>query len=145
MSPKKKLEDVSSDEEAIYTPTTSPRKASPQKRSPTKRDRAKIEAKKAFEKNKHTIADDFIAEIERVIAKGKIEELLQASGGIKIIWSKKLNSTAGRANWKREGARSRTESGETVVAYKHIASIELAEKVINDESKSFDSTSRNVS
>lgn len=56
-----------------------------------------------------------------------------ATGGIKLIWSKKLNSTAGRANWKREGTKTRDEAGNVHTSYKHIASIELAEKVIDDE------------
>lgn len=56
-----------------------------------------------------------------------------ATGGIKLLWSKKLNSTAGRANWKREGTKTRDETGNITTSYKHIASIELAEKVIDDE------------
>lgn len=135
MSPRKKLEDVSSDDDAFHTPTTSPRKSRPQKRSPTKRDRAKLEAKKTFEKNKHAIADDFITELGSKVDKGEIQRMLESSGGIKIIWSRKLNSTAGRANWKREGNKYRNDDGEIILSYKHIASIELAEKVIDDESK----------
>ena len=145
MSPRKVQEEDGSGDEDFYTPTTSPRKTSPQKRSPTKRDRAKIEAKKAFENDKHTIAENFIDELEKTIAKGKVQALLEASGGVQIIWSKKLNSTAGRANWKREGTKSRNETGEVVVAYKHIASIELAEKVIDDESKAIDPIPEGIS
>lgn len=54
---------------------------------------------------------------------------------MKIVWSKKLNSTAGRANWKCETVRTPPgEGGEGVkVTYKHVASVELAEKVIDDE------------
>lgn len=123
----------SSKDESYSTPVSSPRKSSPQKRSPTKRDRAKQAAKKLFESNKHAIAEDFLADTESKISNGQINKLTEATGGVKIIWSKKLNSTAGRANWKREGTSTRNEAGETVVNYRHIASIELAEKVIDDE------------
>jgi len=62
--------------------------------------------------------------------------MAKSAGGIQIIWSKKLNSTAGRANWKREALRSKPADGSTSSAttttYRHHASIELAEKVIDD-------------
>ena len=62
--------------------------------------------------------------------------MAESAGGIQIIWSKKLNSTAGRANWKREALRSKPADGSTSSAptttYRHHASIELAEKVIDD-------------
>lgn len=50
------------------------------------------------------------------------------------MWTNKLNTTAGRANWKRETVRTRNADGsETSVKHRHHASIELAEKVIDDE------------
>jgi predicted SprT family Zn-dependent metalloprotease len=56
---------------------------------------------------------------------------------VKIIWSKKLSTTAGRANWKRETLRSSTLDldGKPTVTYRHHAAIELAEKVIDDEDR----------
>lgn len=125
------LEDC--DERGYISPSSSPRKTGLHKQSPTKQGRAKTAAKKAFEKEKHIIANDFITDMENKISKGQIRRLTEASGGINIVWSKKLNSTAGRANWKREGTKSKNDNGEIVISYKHIASIELAEKVIDDE------------
>ena len=57
---------------------------------------------------------------------------------MKLIWSKKLNTTAGRANWKRETTRSKTlgpDGKPTTPIYRHHASIELAGKVIDDEDR----------
>ena len=61
--------------------------------------------------------------------------MAESAGGIKIVWSKKLNSTAGRANWKREALRTQNADGTFTTTYRHHASIELAEKVIDDEER----------
>ncbi|KAK4218478.1 SprT-like family-domain-containing protein [Rhypophila decipiens] len=102
------------------------------------------EAKKAFEKEKHALAQRFLEELDTVITNGKLSELAAPTGGIKLNWTNKLNTTAGRANWKRETIRTTTpvvdltsndssSSAVVVVKHKHHASIELAEKVIDDE------------
>lgn len=99
-------------------------------RSPTK------EGKKSFNAKKHTIASDFLQELDEQITQGRISQLAESTGGVSLVWSKTLNTTAGRANWKRETIRTKNASGEEVsVQYKHHASIELAEKVINDENR----------
>ena len=60
--------------------------------------------------------------------------MADSTGGIRIIWSKKLSSTAGRANWRREISRSKNADGfVSNTFHRHYASIELAEKVIDDE------------
>jgi len=105
------------------SPTTSPRK-----KSPTKRDKAAVEAKKAFEASKHQLAEDFLRELDHAVTGGEIARLAANTGGVKIVWSKKLNSTAGRANWRKETARKGEE-----VRVRHEASVELAEKVIDCE------------
>lgn len=115
----------------------SPRKAtmpastiSNAKRSPSK------DEKRIFEAKKHTIASDFLQELDSQIAEGKIAQLAESTGGVSLVWSKTLNTTAGRANWKRETLRTKNANGEeTSVQHKHHASIELAEKVINDEDR----------
>ncbi|KAF2144706.1 uncharacterized protein K452DRAFT_245778 [Aplosporella prunicola CBS 121167] len=104
------------------------------KLSPTKKNPSAVQARKSFEKAKHQIAQDFLEELDEVISGGKISEMAADCGGVKLIWSKKLNSTAGRANWKRESVRVQ-ESGATMMRFKHHASIELAEKVIDDEDR----------
>jgi len=98
-----------------------------------KRDKAALEARKAFEAQKCEIAEAFLRELDEKIMGGQVAELASSCGGVKIVWSRKLNSTAGRANWRRETLRKKAGDGETVVEVKHHASVELAEKVIDCE------------
>jgi len=111
---------------------------SPKKSSPVKRDRIKKDTKKAFSEAKHTLAESFLIELDNAITNGEVAKLAMSTGGVKIIWSKKLNTTAGRANWKRETVRSSTlvgPDGKPVSTFRHHAAIELAEKVIDDEDR----------
>ncbi|CAK3970817.1 Hypothetical predicted protein [Lecanosticta acicola] len=111
------------------SPSTSPRKT-----SPTKRTKAEIEARKNFDIRKITLAESFLTELDQTVAQGQIQALAASTGGVRIIWSKTLNSTAGRANWRRETAKVTNQSSQqTVTTHKHFASIELASKVIDDE------------
>jgi len=111
------------------------------KKSPTKQeDKAAKEAKKAFSEIKHALAESFLKELDETITNNQVSTLAASTGGIKIFWSKKLNTTAGRANWKRETlhpksstATSSSAPTNTQVTYRHHATIELAEKVIDDE------------
>ncbi|PTD09718.1 HMG box-containing protein C19G7.04 [Fusarium culmorum] len=108
--------------------TKSPKKASP-KKDPKK------ETKKSFAARKHALAESFLLELDNKITQGRIAELAEPTGGVKLVWTKTLNTTAGRACWRREIIRTtRKADGEQIsVSYKHHASIELAEKVIDDE------------
>lgn len=110
---------------------------SPRKASPAKKDKALIERKKRFNENKHAIALSFLRELDEEITDGKVSSLAASTGGVSIVWSKKLNTTAGRANWKREAIRTRPLGGTSAptTTYRHHASIELAEKVIDDEDR----------
>ncbi|WYZ43034.1 hypothetical protein EsH8_VI_000733 [Colletotrichum jinshuiense] len=107
----------------------------PAKAKGNKSDSAKQkETKKAFEQSKHEIAQEFFRELDDTITQGRLQSLAESTGGIKINWSTKLNTTAGRANWRRETVRSKSPDGtEKSVTHRHHASIELAEKVIDDE------------
>lgn len=116
-------------DDALVSPTASPRKY----QSPSKSTRAEREAKKDFASRKRGIAEDFLAELDNVVTNGKINELAAPTGGVRFVWSKTLNSTAGRANWRKEITRTRKPDGTIEGTHKHHASIELAEKVINDE------------
>ncbi|CAK7197785.1 hypothetical protein SEUCBS139899_000433 [Sporothrix eucalyptigena] len=106
------------------------------------------EAKKLFQKAKHKMAEKFLAELDDAITDGQLSRLAAATGGVKIEWTNKLNTTAGRANWRRETLRPKkapvainvedgsvTDTSATSAATRvhHHASIELAEKVIDDE------------
>lgn len=134
----RKLFSVREDDGTDLPPSTSPRKTplkSPLK-SPSKRDTAAIARRKAFDDQKHQLATSFLQELDTNVADGRVAAMTESAGGIQIIWSKKLHSTAGRAIWKRETVRSKPADGNTSSAttttYLHHASIELAEKVIDD-------------
>ncbi|KAF4591482.1 sprt family metallopeptidase [Ophiocordyceps camponoti-floridani] len=108
----------------------SPRKKKAIDASPSKTKR------KSFDAKKRSLAEEFLRELDSEITSGKISELTESTRGVKLVWTKTLNTTAGRANWRRETIRTREDSGTTVVTtHAHHASIELAEKVINDEDK----------
>ncbi|GAB7361232.1 hypothetical protein MBLNU230_g1293t1 [Neophaeotheca triangularis] len=133
-SPEKKV--IKSPKKSRYLPnpdSTSP-PASPRKpQSPSKRTKEEIAFKKAFADRKHQVAEDFLQELDHTITSGQIGLLASPAGGVRFIWSKTLNSTAGRANWRRDTTKTRKLDGTVETTYKHNASIELAEKVINDE------------
>ncbi|MBE7181036.1 MAG: SprT-like domain-containing protein, partial [Terriglobus roseus] len=119
----------SSDNEAYPSPSTSPKK------SPKKRDNAAAK-RKDFEAAKHEIAEAFIRELDEHITDGKIAELAKETGGVKLVWSKRLNTTAGRANWRRDHIGKTLPDGTKVTTrFRHTASIELAEKVIDNEER----------
>jgi predicted SprT family Zn-dependent metalloprotease len=109
-----------------------PAKASPVKPTPAPKMKpiSSREAKKAFEQIKHELAASFLRELDETITDEQLSQLAASTGGIQLNWSKKLNTTAGRANWKRETQRNAGPNGPPP---KHYASIELAEKVIDDE------------
>ncbi|TQS39100.1 hypothetical protein Golomagni_00380 [Golovinomyces magnicellulatus] len=96
------------------------------------------EARKQFSENKQSLAESFFFQLDSEITQGEISRMAASTGGVKIEWSKKLNSTAGRANWRRETIKPLTkisDGGHTSVSHKHFATIELAEKVIDDEDR----------
>ncbi|ATY64848.1 SprT family metallopeptidase, putative [Cordyceps militaris CM01] len=115
----------------------SPRKATKTAlRSPIKQSGPSKPSKILFEAQKATLAIQFLEELDCQITNGRIAELSRSTGGVKIEWLKTLNTTAGRANWKKETVRMTPSDGsDAIITYSHHASIELAEKVIDDESK----------
>ncbi|KAF1987622.1 hypothetical protein K402DRAFT_329958 [Aulographum hederae CBS 113979] len=126
----------SDNDDDFPSPSTSPRKNAKPQQSPAK---ALLAAKKDFQTRKAELATSFLADLDARIAAGRIAELAASTGGVQISWSKKLNSTAGRAHWRREIVKKKSKSagdggsaeGEAVVKeIKHFAKIELAEKVI---------------
>lgn len=133
-SPRKVLQSprklVLSRQDSSSPTTSSPRKA---QQSPTKRTKAEREAKRVFENKKHALAESFLVELDDTITGGQIHKLAASTGGVRFIWSKTLNTTAGRANWRRETTKIPNVDGSTALQHKHHASIELAEKVIADE------------
>ncbi|KAF2814250.1 uncharacterized protein BDZ99DRAFT_437106 [Mytilinidion resinicola] len=114
------------------SPTSSPKKS----RSPSKKaDPAVAAARKArkdFETDKDALAHAFLAELDTLTTFSQIATLTASTGGTKIVWSKTLKTTAGRANWRRETFRTRAPDGTIETKYRNHASIELATKVIDN-------------
>lgn len=120
----------------------SKRMGSPSKRTLIEEKKATAAAKKKFDETKLGLAHDLLRELDERISNGKLAQLSRSTGGVKIIWSKNLRSTAGRANWRRTVTKASTgspikgdpgEIGDAKVL--HYASIELAEKVIDNEER----------
>ncbi|KAL2106866.1 hypothetical protein VUR80DRAFT_6100 [Thermomyces stellatus] len=88
--------------------------------------------RKEFEAAKREKAAAFLRELDDTITGGKLAGLTASTGGVKLNWTNKLNTTAGRANWKRETVSSGS-TGMKEVQYRHHASIDIAEKVIDNE------------
>lgn len=117
---------------------TTPNTKSPSKTAVKKAQAAaKREAKArrlSFNNKKAGLAETFLRTLDGAVSGGKITELAQATGGIKIVWSKTLLKTAGRARWKAERIRARDmDNKPTGTFHTHHASIELAERIIDDE------------
>jgi len=84
---------------------------------------------RTFDEVKHKLAYDFLSELDNKVTGGQIASKTALGGGVKITWSKKLKTTAGRASWEKINKPVTRQ----LVTYRHIASIELSEKVIDDE------------
>ncbi|CAJ2508840.1 Uu.00g138660.m01.CDS01 [Anthostomella pinea] len=107
--------------------------------SPEKRD-----AKKAFDAIKEDLARSFLRELDERITEGRLERLTECTGGLRIVWSNTLNSTAGRAHWKcktitttsrqptSSSSSSTSASSTTTTVKQHQAHIELATKVLTN-------------
>lgn len=121
---------IFSRDKGTKSPPSSPRKM----QSPSKPAKAELDARKNFKDKKVALAESFLNELDQTVTDGKIQSLATLTGGVKVTWSKTLNSTAGRANWRCETTRRRHHDGTiSTVTHKHFATIELAEKVIDDE------------
>ncbi|GAM89291.1 hypothetical protein ANO11243_073280 [Dothideomycetidae sp. 11243] len=104
------------------TPPSSPSRSKAPASSPRK-SRAEIAERKAFDEAKSSLAATFLAELDTAVCSGAISRATAATGGVQLLWSKTLNSTAGRATWRRSSGSERKES----------ATIELATKVLTSE------------
>lgn len=125
------------------TPSTEPegtpavRELQPKTPSKTAIKKAEAEKNKAakarrlsFNNKKADFAQNFLVVLDDAVAGGKVTQIARSTGGVNITWSKTLQKTAGRAQWK--GERIRDKDGRTT-SIKHHACIELAERIIDDE------------
>ncbi|GAP85208.2 putative hmg box-containing protein [Rosellinia necatrix] len=128
----------------------------------------KKEARRAFDGVKEDLARDFLAELDEAVTGGRLGRLTESTGGLRVVWSNTLLTTAGRAHWKCKtttttiskppstststsaSASTSTSSPSSSAAAattakaaitkkmttttQHYASIELATKVLSNES-----------
>ncbi|EXJ59663.1 hypothetical protein A1O7_03809 [Cladophialophora yegresii CBS 114405] len=143
-------EDTLDSFDSLPSPCSSPRRSGSPIKSPEKEEKKRIAEekrlavaqKKAFDAKKEQLALSLLHELDEHVANGQLDKLSSTTGGVKVIWSKTLRSTAGRANWKRtvtklsgspiKGCSDLSDAG---VKVQHFASIELAEKIIDCEDR----------
>ncbi|KAF8458275.1 SprT-like family-domain-containing protein, partial [Kalaharituber pfeilii] len=82
--------------------------------------------KRSFNKRKHALAAAFLHDLDAAVTNGALAAKTASTGGLPVVWSKTLLTTAGmfRYHWRT------TPSGRRIVTD---ARIELAEKVCDDE------------
>ena len=108
--------------------------------SPTKELKEKRALKKSFDAKKKALAEQFLKNIDDKIAKGEVGSKCANTGGVQIVWSKTLRTTAGMAKWKLEKLRlpnGHVAMGDHELAgqARHHATIELSEKVVDSEGR----------
>ena len=135
---------------SLPSPCSSPTKSRSPLKSPEKEERQRTAAQKkaakerkaAFDSAREQLALDLFNELDKHITSSKLSSLSKSTGGVEIVWSKTLRSTAGRANWRRTVIKPTASpvKGNTVpsgpgVKVEHFANIELAAKVIDSEDR----------
>lgn len=84
---------------------------------------------------KDDIARAFLAELDDKLASGRISDLTASSGGVQIVWSKTLRTTAGRARARPYRVQRDNFPGQTFTDG-YWAKIELSEKILDNEGES---------
>jgi hypothetical protein len=73
-----------------------------------------------FDEVKHKIVYDFLSETDNKVAGGQLASKTARGGGVKIIRSKKLKTTTGRANWtEKVTTQSSEDTNCQSVMYRH--------------------------
>ena len=111
-----------------------------QKKADIANKKAQQARKQAFDEKKASLAYSFYKLLDDSVASGQIQEMTKETGGVKIIWSKTLQTTAGRATSKRAHPSSSSSSsngsnGNSPAKDQYQASIELAERIIDSEDR----------
>ncbi|KAJ5662414.1 uncharacterized protein N7477_010030 [Penicillium maclennaniae] len=135
---------ISLGSDSVSRASVTPPKTPPTSKTPSKTaiKKAEADAKRAakarresFNKKKANFAETFLEILDNAVSGGKVNLLAKPTGGVKITWSKTLQKTAGRAQWRSELVETRDPDGQRTGASQHIhhATIELAERIIDDE------------
>lgn len=97
-------------------------------------------SKRAFNARKKQLAEEFLGVVDDKISGGEVAKKTASTGGVKIIWSKTLRTTAGTATWRME--KLQNTSGQVSLGdpmssdrVRHYATIDLSEKVVDCEEK----------
>jgi predicted SprT family Zn-dependent metalloprotease len=93
------------------------------------------QAKKAFEARKDKTVQDFLLELDEKLTGGRVAKMVESTGGVKVVWSNRLTSSAGLTQFKQEKTKDtvRLPDGSMAPVYKYHAKIELSEKVVINE------------
>ena len=110
------------------TPLKPPPK-SPSKASSTSTITDFKKAKEAFIQAREQIALDLLREIDDKVMGGKLSASTTTTGGVKLEWSTRLRTAAGRANWTRVKSRPLADE----IKDQHNLKIELSTKIITTE------------
>lgn len=85
------------------------------------------EERKAFVQVREKLAEDLVRRIDQKVMRGKLATATSTTGGIKLEWSTRLRTAAGKAHWTRVKCPSdRNEE-------QHNLKIELSSKIITNE------------
>lgn len=135
---------ISTDSDSMSRERSTPPKSPKSSKTPSKTaiKKAEAEAKRAakarresFNNKKASFAETFLHVLDTAVSDGEVNRLAKQTGGVKITWSKTLQKTAGRAQWRSERVECRGPDGQRTGAsqYIHHATIELAERIIDDQ------------
>ncbi|KAH8435016.1 SprT family zinc-dependent metalloprotease [Aspergillus melleus] len=105
------------------------------KKAETEQKKAAIARRRSFDNKKADVAEEFFKTLDDVVTGGKIQQMAAETGGVRITWNKTLQTTAGRASWRRERSMSPPREGQSVASQKQFAGIELAARIIDNEDR----------
>ncbi|PYH84168.1 hypothetical protein BO82DRAFT_304900 [Aspergillus uvarum CBS 121591] len=131
------------------SPTRKPLSKTALKRAETEKKKAEKARKQAFDASKAGFAENFFKTLDNAVNDGQVQKLAATTGGVEIVWSKTLQTTAGRATWKRvtpgkqqpqpqpqrESDLLGSEKDTPTKAAKHYVKIELADRIIDSEER----------
>jgi len=95
--------------------------------------------KQAFQKSKNELASQYLLLIDTKVFDGELDRITKPTGGVHLVWNSHLQTTAGRAAWRKEKTIERfnddTLPERITKTVLHHASIQLSSKVIDCEGR----------